>query len=192
MFWKTNFYEGSAKVPLIFRYPKLFEQNRKICAPISLTDLAPTLCEIAGAFNLPNTFGRSLLPVLDGTEKEDLDRVIISQLADIKGDAPSALIKKDGYKLVKHMGYDDIQLFNLSSDPKEKKDLGKDMEYESVKQDLLDLLEEYWNEEEVKKTYEEDAQKREVFYGAVEKCEFDSKYNWPGKPEQNYILDIEE
>ncbi len=191
LFWKTNFYEGSVKVPLIFKYPKLFAQNRKISAPTSLTDLAPTLCDIAGAQMLPDTFGRSLLPLLSGEEEEDFGRVIISQLADIKGDAPSAMIKKDGYKLVKHMRYDDVQLFDLSKDPKEKSDLGRDRRYESVRQALLKILEEYWDEEEVRKTYEQDAADREIFYGAVEKCEYDSKYNWPGRPEQNYILDRE-
>lgn len=64
--WKLKFYEGSVRVPLFIRAPKLGFTPRRMRENVSLCDLYATLCEVAGA-NVPeNRDSRSLLPIMAG------------------------------------------------------------------------------------------------------------------------------
>lgn len=152
LFWKTNFYEGAARVPLIFSWPEKLPKNTVIRGNSSLVDIAPTLIDIAGAIPLPEMDGESLVEYLKSGKDLPSDRAIISQLGDIKGDAPSAMIRKGKYKLIAHSGYEQVQLFDLENDPNEKNDLGLNAEYNSIITELKSELFQYWNPmEEAKK-----------------------------------------
>ena len=60
-----RFYEGAVRVPLIISWPGRFQQGLVADGLVELTDVAPTLAELAGE-PLPWTNGRSLLPILTG------------------------------------------------------------------------------------------------------------------------------
>jgi arylsulfatase A-like enzyme len=62
-------YEECLRVPLLVRYPRLAPLPRSEQAHAFNIDLAPTLAELAGAPVPPETDGRSLVRVLDGTER---------------------------------------------------------------------------------------------------------------------------
>ncbi len=47
LWYKMSFLEGSSRVPLIVRAPRL--AARRVQAPVSQLDLAPTLADLAGA-----------------------------------------------------------------------------------------------------------------------------------------------
>ena len=69
LWYKMNFFEGSARVPLIVHHPKRFAP-RRVAEPVSLVDILPTLTDLvgdgapAGVDPLP---GRSLVGLCDGT-----------------------------------------------------------------------------------------------------------------------------
>ena len=147
LFWKTNFYEGSARVPLIFSWPGHILERNIIENLTSLVDLAPTLIEMAEGEMLPLQRGLSLYPELTGTGTIP-NRSVISMLADIKGDNPSAMIRKNAFKMVLHNGFDLPQLFNLDNDPLEDIDLGGNSQYEKEIQELKSELLSIWNPEE--------------------------------------------
>ena len=67
LFFKSHFFEGSGRIPMILRPPRSWEGTvpaRRFDRPVSLTDLFPTLVSAAGG-DVPNHVdGTSLLPVL--------------------------------------------------------------------------------------------------------------------------------
>ena len=48
LWYKMNFFEGSARIPLIVHAPQRFAPER-VADPVSLVDVLPTLIELAGA-----------------------------------------------------------------------------------------------------------------------------------------------
>ncbi len=63
---KRWMYEESLRLPLIVRWPGVVAPGRVEERLVQNIDLAPTLCEIAGAAPLPGVHGASLLPLLEG------------------------------------------------------------------------------------------------------------------------------
>lgn len=147
LFWKTNFYEGAGRVPMVF-VGHDFAKNKEIKENTSLMDLAPTLLSYSQCPALPECDGVNIIENLKGAAFEDNKRPIISMCSDIKGDNPSAMIRKDKWKLIWHAGYEIKQLFDLENDPKELNDLGTSDDFRSVVEDLTAELSRYWNPEE--------------------------------------------
>ena len=48
LWYKMNFFEGSARVPMIVHAPKRFAP-RRVAAPVSLVDVLPTVTDLVGA-----------------------------------------------------------------------------------------------------------------------------------------------
>jgi arylsulfatase A-like enzyme len=61
-----RFYEGLVRVPLIWSWPGHFQQGLQSDALVELTDIAPTLLQLAGQPVPERMQGRSLLPILTG------------------------------------------------------------------------------------------------------------------------------
>ena len=48
MVQKRNFYEWSCRVPLLMRFPDGWKAGTTFATPVSLLDLLPTFCQLAG------------------------------------------------------------------------------------------------------------------------------------------------
>jgi choline-sulfatase len=188
LFWKTNFYDGAARVPLVFSLPGMVPENRRVMAPNSLMDIGPTLIAFADGPELPRTDGEDLLPVLLGRQEPDRDRAVISQLADVKGDKPSAMIRKGRWKLVVHMGYETVQLFDLERDPDEKHDLGTDESHAEVREDLRRELLEQWDEHAVQKVFDESGLHDRIIRSWVRSTGLEGIEEWCGDIGNNYLV----
>jgi len=68
MFFKSNFLDGSGRIPLVARMPESLEPTRRLVddSPVELADLLPTFCELAGAETPDDVTGRSLVGQLMG------------------------------------------------------------------------------------------------------------------------------
>lgn len=187
VFWKSNFFDGSARVPLVFSAPGSFRGGRRERGIASLMDLGPTLVEYADGPSLPRSDGRSLLRVLE--EKEDMDerRAVISQLVDVKGDEPSIMVRRENWKLIIHAGYEHCQLFNLDQDPLERKDLGREPLFEGVRNDLARETALCWDVEQVLRQKEEDARHREIMKMWAEKVSITKIEQWQGAKKNNFV-----
>jgi len=124
--YKMSFYEGSARVPLIVRAPRLFGPGR-VAAPVSTMDLLPTLADLvhASGVGVPVVGpldGRSLLPHLSGAP--DRDEVAAEYLAE-GAIAPIVMIRRANLKFI-HSPADPDQLFDLAADPHERVNLAAD------------------------------------------------------------------
>ncbi len=188
LFWKSNFYEGSARVPIIFSLPGVIPSGKRIIQAASLLDLGPTLIELSGGPELPRTDGESILSLIKGGVPENSARVIISQLGDVKGDSPSAMIRKGEWKLISHYGYEHPQLFDLADDPEEMKDLAQDPGQQAVREELLNELSSYWNGEEVLNHITDSYAHSQILKRWEKTTEPDAPEQWIGKLESNALI----
>lgn len=186
LFWKTNFYEGASRVPAVISWPGRIKKHRRLQALTSLVDIAPTFIDIAGAQPLPHMDGISLLPYLESGE-EPPERSVISILGDIKGDNPSAMIRKGDYKLVLHYGYDAPQLFDLKNDPHENNDLGTKAKYRQIISQLSHELAGYWNGEEANEQLRRSKAHYEMLRQWINRIGWTPVEEWEKHPEDNYI-----
>jgi choline-sulfatase len=114
--WKMSFYEGSVKVPLVMRAPRLFKGGgRRIRENVNLCDLFATLCDAADLPLPEGTDSRTLLPLLRG-ESTGWPDESVSQYSG------RCLMIKNGD--LKYQYYGDNPdwpevLFDLASDPDE-------------------------------------------------------------------------
>ncbi len=123
LWYKMNFFEGSARVPLVVSAPKWFDAGR-ISAPVTTMDLLPTLVGLARDGDLSGVIGpldgQSLLPLLTG-KPDGRDTVTAEYLAE-GSIAPIVMIRRGNFKLI-HCPADPDQLFDLSVDPLERNNL---------------------------------------------------------------------
>lgn len=188
LFWKTNFYEGSVRVPLVFSCPGLIKENKIIEENNSLLDVGPTFIDFAGGPELPQSDGISQVDVLKGVASNSEQRVIISELADVKGDNPSIMIKKGDWKLVHHTGYEEVQLFNIRQDQSEKEDLGTAEIYRTKREELHQEVEPYWNEPEIWRMYNEAKMHDEIYKKWIVKAKVEPIEEWFCSDEENYLI----
>ena len=147
LWFKRNFFEQSVRVPLVVHAPKRFAPRR--CARlVSLVDLLPTLVDLAGSETTPLDLveavdGRSLCPLLAGNE-EGWDDTVYAEQTSEGTSAPSFMVRRGQFKYI-GCELDPPQLFDLTEDPKELKNLSGKAPYAAVELELASALEERWD-----------------------------------------------
>ncbi len=186
-FWKTNFYDAAARVPMVF-VGEGIEKGRRIREINSLIDLAPTILDYTSSPLLPSMDGRNLLPVLYGKESPDRERIAVSMCSDIKGDNPSFMIRKGRFKYVCHAGYDNPQLFDMENDVHECTDLVPGGKYDDVIRDFRNIQKDYWDPEKAMN----DLRDAKTNFSLMTKWFATVKPalvgEWRGDPSRNYLL----
>ena len=110
MYTKSVAYEGATHIPLVMAGPGI-SAGPVAHALVSLIDLNPTVCELAGLEQQPGIDARSLVPVLSGERSGHRESVSIT-LREFQ-----ALVT-DRYKLVD--SYNDLaEVYDLRNDPQE-------------------------------------------------------------------------
>lgn len=133
-----RFYNSLVRVPLIIWYPARFKQNLQSEALVELTDVAPTLLEIAGAPVPKKIQGKSLHPILTGARPADFHREHVrceyyDEGAPEKGKISSGtMFRTKKYKLALYHGHEKGELFDLEKDPDEFTNLWDVPEYHDV------------------------------------------------------------
>jgi choline-sulfatase len=145
LWYKMNFFEGSARVPLVVSAPSQFKAGR-VSTPVTAMDLLPTLVGLAQDGDLSGVVGpldgQSLLPLLAG-EPSDRDTVTAEYLAE-GAIAPIVMIRRANFKLI-HSPADPDQLFDLSVDPLERKNLSQEPAHSDLLADLKTEVAERWD-----------------------------------------------
>lgn len=165
LWWKDSFYDGSVNVPLLWSCPGTVREGAVEDGVVSLLDIAPTLTDLAEAPSLPAARGDSLAPLLlvdAGKETPWRDSAYAETCA--LGERPARMLRQGRFKLCVYHGYDDVQLFDLAEDPQEHTDLGKDPEYEGVRERMLREITRDWDGEMVEcKVRQQDGARRLLF-----------------------------
>lgn len=128
---KFNFYEESAKVPVILSGPDV--ETGKVCeTPVSLIDVHPTVLDalgIAKPGSEASPGGKSLFDIAAApTEPE---RIVLSQYHAFASPTGGYMLRKGRYKYHYYVGHGP-ELFDLENDPEESVDLAVDPSYAGV------------------------------------------------------------
>jgi arylsulfatase A-like enzyme len=123
-FHGTDLFEEQLRVPLIFVVPG--HPGRVIDEPVALVDVAPTLIDLVGAPIPGNMRGQSLLPVIlhGKSARGPAPRPIFSEMLPATAWPHHAtMMLDDGKKLIHRITERRWELYDLASDPGEKKNL---------------------------------------------------------------------
>jgi len=113
--WKT--FNTLIRVPLVIRFPGVFEGGKSVSSNVQLLDVAPTLLHVLGLPSLEQFEGRSLVELAqDGGGGVD-NRLIFSKWFG------SAAMIRNNWKLMYEYAQNEAKLFNVKTDPGEKNDL---------------------------------------------------------------------
>lgn len=133
---KQQFFEASARVPFSITAPRRFTGGaRTVGHNVSLVDLFPTLCDIAGIPVPEGLDGRSLVPLMEGDAGSWPNEVYCELYHELNG--PAEMVKQDHLKYFRFRGRDwPEQLFDLAADPGETRNLIDDPAYAAPLQRL--------------------------------------------------------
>lgn len=134
--WRKGYpYEGSARVPLLFRFPESMEHDREqlINRPVGLEDVMPTILDLIDE-EIPDTVdGRSLLDLIDNPERSDWREFYHGELGPTYDNADAMqYIVDEKIKYIWNPITGDELLFDLSNDPEELHNLAADSEHTNL------------------------------------------------------------
>jgi arylsulfatase A-like enzyme len=130
---KQSLYDHSMRVPLILVGPGVPKGGRSD-ALCYLFDLFPTIAELTGVAVPPTVEGRSLVPVMTGQRAKVRDAVFLAY-RDVQ-----RAVRTERWKLIRYPQINKSQLFDLSADPDELRDLSSDAAHREALARMTSLL----------------------------------------------------
>lgn len=133
---KQSMYEHSVRVPLVFSGPGIPKGVRS-GALCTLGDVYPTVCELTGIQIPQQVDGKSVVPIIAGKARGVREAVFCSY-RDVQ-----RMVRTEKWKLIRYPKIGKNQLFDISSDPHELKDLSADPAYADLLTELVARLTEW-------------------------------------------------
>lgn len=122
---KGTLYEGGVRVPLIARWPDHLKPGTTNETRVASIDFLPTIATITGAAVPDGLDGKDLSAVF--SKGETVDRgTLYWHYPHYHAAKPAGSILKGDWKLIEWFETGDTELFDLSKDPSEEKNLAKD------------------------------------------------------------------
>ena len=135
-------YEEALRAPLVVRYPPLVEPAGRSDALVLSVDLAPTILAVAGVAIPEHVQGESLVPLLEGTAESVREVACVEYYSHENPmpwtvDLDYRVVVEDGHKLIRWLRFEDgEELYDLSADPHERRNLVADPALASRLSDL--------------------------------------------------------
>jgi choline-sulfatase len=168
LWYKMNFFEGSARVPLIVHSPTRFAPHR-VSAPVSLVDVLPTITELAGdgvPASVDPLAGRSLLDLCRAPAAVPVEREVIGEYMGEGAVAPIVMIRRGDLKFV-HSPVDPDQLYDLAVDPHEQVNLAEDVDWSAKVKEMRLEVERRWDLDAVTADVVDDQARRRLVGAAL-------------------------
>ncbi|MCL2833278.1 MAG: sulfatase-like hydrolase/transferase [Treponema sp.] len=150
LFNKVTFFDGSAKIPLIFAGDGI-KAGVRIKQPVSLLDISPTVCQITGAELPPEQDGIGLAAALfDG--HEDPKRYVISESRTLGNERMclGRMIRQGKWKYITYSSLEKYDLlFDMEKDPYELHNCIK--EEPAIAADLYKKITDGWDIDSINK-----------------------------------------
>jgi choline-sulfatase len=157
LWWKHTWHEAATRVPFFIQTPAHRREDADgatIETPVSLADLFPTLCGLAGVDEPADLDGEDLSAAVETGAEPDREPVVCDNLVPRWGAGTEFRMVRDGdYKYIQFRDAPDL-LFDLTADPLEQTDLTPDAT--GADEEALERLREYVDE-----TIDFDAAERE-------------------------------
>lgn len=118
IYFKSCFYNGSVKVPLIIKYPGVFDGGLKPVEPAGLQDILPTLMNLAGEPLEHDVDGADLAGVMRGDASREY---YVSQCGD--NPCQQYMAAGKGFKYIYHQAGGVEELYDIEDDPSELNNL---------------------------------------------------------------------
>ena len=173
LWFKMNFFEGSARVPLMIAAPNM--PVGRIHMPVSTLDVLPTLAELAGINMeeiMPWTDGRSLVSPTDSL------RPVFMEYAAEASNAPLVAIRQGHWKFI-HCELDPPQLYNLEADPFEQTNLAENPTHANTMETFMQAMRDQWDMAAYDAEVRQSQARRWVVYEALRNGNY---YPWDYQP----------
>lgn len=183
MWWKSCFYDGSCRVPLIVSWPGHVPSGTVRSENVSLMDIGTTLLDLAGLDPLPESSGRSFQSLLtDGSGEWD-DTVF----AEYTLDNICRMVRSGPWKYNYYHGMG-AELFNLESDPDELEDLSGQSRYREIEERLHERLLQGWDPDQVVEATQRWREERKLVANWVRETEPPEPYPlWFTEEPENHV-----
>jgi choline-sulfatase len=178
LWFKMSFFDGSARVPLMIAAPGL--EPGRVNTPVSTVDVTPTLADLAGVSMdeiMPWTDGESLLELANGGSR---DTPVAVEYAAEGSNAPMVSLRYGKWKY-NRCSLDSDQLFDLSADPCELRNLAADPAYRETLETLRDQVAARWDLSAYDAEVRQSQARRWVVYEALRNGAY---YPWDFQPLQ--------
>ena len=186
LWYKMNFFEHSARVPLVMAGPGVAQGAAKNAC--SLIDLMPTFLDIAGGADLEtgdSLDGRSLLPLARG-EDDPADEAIGEYCAEMTP-APVLMIRRGRHKYI-HCDGDPPQLYDLEADPDELSNLAADPAHADIAGGFAAEVAARWDSAKLRADVVATQKSRRALHAAMEAGAGEAwDYNPPRDATQEYV-----
>ncbi|GGE17748.1 choline-sulfatase [Aureimonas endophytica] len=177
LWFKMNFFEGSARVPLMIAAPGL--APGLVTAPVSTLDILPTLASLAGidlSAVAPWTDGLSLLPVAEGAARGPVPMEYAAE----GSEAPIVALRDGRFKYIR-CDIDPPLLFDLEADPHELRNLADEPEHAATAARLDAASRRRWDLDAFDRAVRASQAMRHVTYEALRNGAY---YPWDHQPLQ--------
>ncbi len=135
-----RFYDGLVRVPLIWRWPGHIRPQISDDL-VELTDVAPTILNLAGMETPEHYQGYTLKPLLAGEAGAEPPRSFVRSefydALDLADHSRATMYRNDRWKLIVYHGHGLGELFDLEADPDEHDNLWDDPDHAGIRFDLL-------------------------------------------------------
>ena len=115
-FLHEQIYDELVHVPLLLKLPQGRRAARTVEDEVETIDLAPTILEVAGVSPPQSWQGRSVLPLLDASSEA-------ARPAYSSSTAVGRAVRTRHWKLIQSTGGKDVELYNLTRDPGEHRNV---------------------------------------------------------------------
>ena len=126
---KWTMHDRSTRVPLIVCDPRAAQDRRarQSDAFVLNLDLAPTLLDLAGVAVPAAYQGRSLRPLLDGSDSDERGEVFTEHLWEFERIPRSEGLRTRDWKYIRYLDHPEYEeLYDLGRDPREERNLAGD------------------------------------------------------------------
>lgn len=184
LWWKQTFYEASIRVPLIMSWPGVLPEGFRCRNVVSQLDLTASLLDSLGAPALPNSPGRSLVPLLRG-QRAQWDDMALAEFATDDGWV-QRMIRRGDWKFVYYDGYEP-QLYNLREDPDELHNRAGELSLRALREDLRRQVLQGWDPERIASRMRARRLDRELLAAWAQHTHPADVHRWPLLPEMDYL-----
>jgi choline-sulfatase len=184
LWWKSTFYDESAKVPMIMAGPGIMagHVDHRVT---SLFDLSRTILDLTGSMPLPGHVGQSLI-----SDHPWEMRAVSSYYGGLMniatGPQRHRMLRRGDWKLCAYDGYQP-QLFDLSGDPNELRDMAGDRP--EIVADMMQELTTGWDVKMIARAQHQAAERNQLIRSWVKTTQPKERLRWRDpKPSRNRYL----